>query len=146
MNILKKHPEYLLYIAFGQSVIATLGSLYFSEILYLPACDLCWYQRIVMYPQVVLLGIGIMREDRNIAWYSLPLSLIGIPLATYHTALQYGWIPEIAAACRSGISCADATLALWGFVTIPLMALVGFIVVSASLYLYHRSVNSPKKA
>lgn len=146
MNILKKHPEYLLYLAFAQAVIATLGSLYFSEILLWPACVLCWYQRIVMYPQVILLGVGIMREDKNVAWYSLPLTLIGVVIAAYHTALQYQWLPESAATCRSGISCTEVQVALFGFITIPLMALVGFIVISASLYLYHRMVNSSEKA
>jgi len=144
MKLLKEHPEYLLYIAFIQALIATLGSLYFSEIKALPACTLCWYQRIVMYPQVILLGAGIIREDKNVVWYSLPLALIGLPIAAYHAALQYGWLPESAVTCRSGISCTTVQISLFGYITIPLMSFAAFIVISSSLYLYHRLVASSK--
>ena len=145
MKALKKHPEYLLYFAFAQALIATLGSLYFSEIRHLPACILCWYQRIVMYPQVLILGTGIVREDKNIIWYALPLSIIGALVAAYHTALQYGWLPESAATCSAGISCTEVQIALFGFITIPLMSFVGFIIISLSLYLYHRLISADEE-
>lgn len=142
MKLLRQHPEYLLYLAFAQSLAATLGSLYFSEVMLLPACMLCWYQRIAMYPLTLILGTGIVREDKNVAWYSLPLSIVGILFAAYHTALQYGWVEESLATCREGISCSEIQINLFGFLTIPLMSLIGFIIISASLYLYRRIVSS----
>lgn len=142
LKTLKKHPEWILYFVFAQAAIATLGSLYFSEILLLPPCLLCWYQRIVMYPLVIITAVGIIREDRNVVWYALPLSIAGAVIAAYHTALQYGWLPESAATCRSGVSCTEVQINIFGFITIPLMALVGFIVVSVGLYLYYRLTAS----
>lgn len=139
---LKEHPEWILYLVFAQSAIATLGSLYFSEVLFLPACVLCWYQRIMMYPMVIISAVGIIREDKNVVWYALPLSILGALFAGYHTALQYGWLPESAATCRSGISCTEVQVSLFGFITIPLMSFVGFIVVSVGLYLYYRLTSS----
>ncbi|KPC98964.1 Disulfide bond formation protein C [Geobacillus sp. BCO2] len=72
----------------GDSLIATLGSLYFSEVLGFIPCDLCWFQRIFMYPQVIILGIAIVRKDAAAARYSFTLSLIGGGISLYHYGLQ----------------------------------------------------------
>lgn len=141
MEFLNKYSKYLLYLAFAQSLVATMGSLYFSEIMLLPACVLCWYQRIVMYPLTIILATGIIKEDKNVVWYSLPLSIIGAVIAAYHSALQYGWLPESDITCRTGISCTEVQIALFGFITIPLMAFAGFIIISVSLLLYYRNLS-----
>ena len=102
MSVLKKN---LLQFALMISLTSTLGSLYFSEILKLPPCLLCWYQRIFMYPLVVIFAVGIWKKDKNIPYFALPLSIIGTIIAAYHNLLYYKIIPESLAPCTLGISC-----------------------------------------
>ncbi len=123
------------YIAWGVSLAAMLGSLYFSNILKLPPCLLCWYQRIAMYPLVLLLGIAIVRKDWGIWRYALPLSVVGLLISVYHNLLYYNILPESAAPCTLGVSCTTEQLLWLGFLTIPLMSLISFIIVTSSLLL-----------
>lgn len=116
-------------LALLQAAIATAGSLFFSEILKLPPCILCWYQRICMYPLVVILAVGIWKKDKNIPYMILPLSLIGTVIALYHNLLYYKIIPESLAPCTQGISCTTKLIEVFGFVTIPLMSLMAFIII-----------------
>jgi disulfide bond formation protein DsbB len=102
----------------------------------LPPCVLCWYQRIAMYPLVIVIGIGIAARDRRWKMYALPLALIGLGISVYHNLLYYNIIPESLAPCTQGISCTSRQIEWLGFVTIPLMALTAFIIISASLLLY----------
>ncbi|MDZ5610621.1 disulfide oxidoreductase, partial [Bacillus pseudomycoides] len=83
-----KKLEYILFSAWCVSLIATLGSLYLSEIMKYEPCTLCWYQRILMYPLVLLLGTAIIRKDYRIGIYSLVLAIIGACIAAYHYSLQ----------------------------------------------------------
>src|SRR5579859_7133722 len=99
----------ILYIVFAQALVAMLGSLYFSEVAHLVPCLLCWYQRIAMYPLVIVSAVAILREDRKAYQYGLPLSIIGFVIAAYHNLLYYSIIPESAAPCRLGISCTTKT-------------------------------------
>ncbi len=84
----EKKQEYALLTAWGASFIATLGSLYFSEIMKFEPCVLCWYQRIFMYPFVLWLGIAVAKKDYRIASYSLPIATIGACISLYHYAIQ----------------------------------------------------------
>lgn len=84
----EKKQEYALFAAWGASFIATLGSLYFSEIMKFEPCVLCWYQRIFMYPFVLWLGIAVVKKDYRIASYSLPIASIGACISLYHYAIQ----------------------------------------------------------
>src|SRR5579864_5425272 len=95
----------VLYIAWVQSLLAMLGSLYFSEIKKFPPCILCWYQRILMYPLVLIIAVGILRKDKNLPHYVLPLSAIGTIIAVYHNLLYMNIIPESLAPCVAGVSC-----------------------------------------
>lgn len=126
---------YYLYKAWALSLLAMVGSLYFSEILHLPPCILCWYQRICMYPLVVILALGIILKDKKAVLYALPLSLIGLGISLYHNLLYYKILPEALAPCVNGISCTTKQLELFGFLTIPLMALIGFIFINTILIL-----------
>jgi disulfide bond formation protein DsbB len=126
----------LTHLAWLQSVIATAGSLYFSEAMKLTPCVLCWYQRIAMYPLVVILTVGITLRDARLRSYALPLSLIGLAIAIYHNLLYYGVIPENIQPCTTGISCTTRQIEWLGFITIPLLALVAFSVISVSLLLH----------
>lgn len=127
------------YVAFGQALLATLGSLYFSEIAGFPPCSLCWYQRICMYPIVILMAVGILRKDKNVVFYVLPLSLIGLGIALYHNLLYYKILPESAAPCVMGISCTTKYIEWFGFVTIPFLSLVAFAIITASMIICLKS-------
>lgn len=128
----------LVYIAWFQALIATLGSLFFSEIMQLTPCVLCWYQRIMMYPLLLILTIGILLRDQRLRFYVLPLSIIGLVISIYHNLLYYSIIPESIAPCTAGVSCTTRQIEWFGFITIPLLALTAFSVITFSIILYKR--------
>ena len=120
---------------------ATLGSLFFSEIMELPPCSLCWVQRIFMFPLPIILLMGLFPFDANVVRYSLPLAAGGCLVALYLTLLQVGVIPESAAPCRQGVSCTDAYFDLFGFLSIPVMSLLTFACVVTLLVVLRRSAS-----
>lgn len=119
-----------------------VGSLFFSEVMKLPPCLLCWYQRIAMYPLVLILPIGIISQDSKVRRYSLPLALIGFVIASYHVLLYYGVIPESIVPCTQGVSCTSRQIEWLGFITIPLLSFMAFTVISISLYFYRPQKGS----
>jgi disulfide bond formation protein DsbB len=135
---------YALYIGFTQALVATLGSLYLSEILHLPPCMLCWYQRIAMYPLAVILGVAILRKERRVFEYVLPLAIIGWLIALYHSLLQWHIIPDKLAPCAQGISCTTVQVHLLGFITIPFMSLMAFSVVIISMLIEWRGIHGQR--
>jgi disulfide bond formation protein DsbB len=110
--------------------VATVGSLYFSLGLGLVPCELCWYQRILMYPLVVVGGVAIL-EGRAAVWKTvLPLSLGGVGVASYHVYLQV--TPAAAGSCGIGGGCAAVLYPMFGgLLTIPRLSLLAFGLVSA---------------
>ncbi|MFN0277702.1 MAG: disulfide bond formation protein B [Pyrinomonadaceae bacterium] len=112
------------------------GSLFFSEVMLLPPCVLCWYQRIAMYPLVIVIGTGILLNDRRMKFYALPLAVIGFAIAVYHNLIYYGFIPETLTPCSEGVPCNAVQIELLGFVTIPLMGLAAFASIILALLLY----------
>lgn len=133
----------IIQILFFQAIIATFGSLYFSEVMLLPPCILCWYQRIAMYPLVAIFAVGIIRQDKNVAWYGLPSALIGLGIALYHNLLYYGIIPESIQPCKLGVSCTTKFFEWFGFITIPFLSLVAFMVITVGL-IYFIKLNFKK--
>jgi disulfide bond formation protein DsbB len=118
--------------------VATLGSLFFSEVMGHAPCVLCWYQRICMYPLVLVLPAGLFPFDRSIVRYALPLSLLGLLIAIFHLLLVAGYIPESIKPCVQGIPCAEVQVIWFGFVTIPLLSVLSFLLISALLVLTYR--------
>lgn len=116
-------------LAFGFLIAttATVGSLFFSEILKFPPCDLCWYQRIFMYPQVVLFGIALWKNDYGVKKYNLVLSLIGLTIALYHVMLQL--YPTVLPCTSQSVSCATKQVSYFGFITIPVMSAAAFLAI-----------------
>lgn len=112
------------------SLIATMGSLYFSEVLKYPPCVLCWYQRICIYPLVLIFGAALWSEDKYYHRYVFPLIGCGLGLALYHNLIYYGMISEALTPCTQGVSCSSKQLELFGFVTIPLMSFGGFLLLA----------------
>jgi|tagenome__1003787_1003787.scaffolds.fasta_scaffold20787311_2 disulfide bond formation protein DsbB len=124
-----------LWIAWVIALVATLGSLYFSEIAHFEPCRLCWFQRICMYPLAVLLfGMALRRDARNALLYALPLPVIGAGVSTYHEYIVYH--PEAeTAGCKQGVSCAVVWIEKFGYVQIPTLALTAFLAIAALLAL-----------
>lgn len=119
----------LLRLNFLVALAATLGSLYFGEVLGYPPCSLCWYQRICIYPLVLIFGVALWTGDRQWHRTALPLALIGFAIATYHNSLYFDWIDEGIIPCQQGVSCKARTIEIFGFLTIPLLSLGVFITV-----------------
>ena len=120
-----------LFITFLLALAGTLGSLYFSEVLKLPPCPMCWYQRIALYPLTLVYGTALWTGDQAYRKYATPLIAAGLGLALYHNLIYYGVIPEALAPCTREVSCAARQLELLGFVTIPLMSLLCFALLAA---------------
>ena len=89
-----------------------------------------------MYPLVVVIGAGIVMRDRRMKYYALPLALAGLAVSIYHNLLYYGILPESITPCAEGVSCTSRQIEWLGFITIPLMALTAFVLVSMSMLLY----------
>lgn len=124
----------VLYTVWLFALIATLGSLFFSEIMKLPPCVLCWYQRIAMYPIAILAPIALLqKEAASFLKYVFALALIGLGIAIYHNLLYYGIIPESLAPCMEGISCTSRQIEWLGFITIPLLSLSSFTIITSVL-------------
>jgi disulfide bond formation protein DsbB len=120
--------------AWAIAAIAMAGSLYLSEIANLVPCSFCWYQRIAMYPLVLVLGVGLLRGDTGVWRYGLPLAAVGLLIATYHVTIQ--WMPSLdVGACTSGVPCSGRYLAVFGFISIPTMAGAAFLLLIALMLL-----------
>ncbi|OGK17736.1 hypothetical protein A2799_01830 [Candidatus Roizmanbacteria bacterium RIFCSPHIGHO2_01_FULL_39_24] len=130
------------FIAWVVSIFSLTGSLFFSEILKLPPCILCWYQRILMYPLVLIIGVGIVRKDKGLPLYVLPFSILGSAVALFHYLLQRGIIPDSVAPCTQGISCTSKLIEYYGFITIPFMSLVSFVIISLCMIILLRSKST----
>jgi disulfide bond formation protein DsbB len=131
----KDQRESFLFVAWAASVIAMFGSLYFSEIRQFEPCELCWYQRIVMYPFVIILGIAYIKKDYRIAFYSMILSAIGGCLSLYHYSIQkLSFLTDMAPSCGR-VPCTGQYINWFGFITIPFLALVAFIIIFVCSYL-----------
>lgn len=127
---IKQNPEILLFVAWTVSITALLGSLYFSEILKLVPCKLCWIQRIFMFPLVLIMGVGLSLKDKNLPYYVLPLSSLGLLVAFYHELLYKKLLPEAVGFCEAGISCTTKYVEYFGIFNIPMLALIAFTMIT----------------
>jgi len=115
------------------ATISTFGSLFFSEIMELTPCVLCWYQRIFMFPLPIILFIGLFPVDKQVVRYALPVAIIGLLFTVYHCLLFFGVIPESLQPCSQGVSCKDANMVLFDFLPIPLLSLASFLAITILL-------------
>ncbi len=131
-KINKLLSENAVYFAWFFATTALFGSLILSEIAELTPCNLCWWQRIFMYPLVFIFSVGILRKDKNVFYYALPLSIVGMVIAFYHSLLQWGIIKESFLDCSlsAAVSCTNAQINWLGFITIPFMSFVCFTVIT----------------
>ncbi|MFN0028140.1 MAG: disulfide bond formation protein B [Acidimicrobiales bacterium] len=129
------------WLAFATAATATAGSLYYSEFADFTPCKLCWFQRICMYPLVVVLAVALRRGDRAVAAYAVPLCALGATVSGYHYQLQR-FPDQASAVCTLDAPCSASEVWVFGFISIPLMALSGFIAI-AILLLAARPANTP---
>jgi len=122
------------FVAWLLTLAATLGALFLSEVMGLVPCELCWYQRIFMFPLVFTLAVGLAIADTRVFVYALPMVVAGWFVALYHNLLYLGVIPPALQPCGQGPSCADVNLNLFGFISIPLLSLLAFTAIAALLF------------
>ena len=131
----------ILFLCWLLASVATLGSLFFSEVMDLAPCSLCWYQRIFLFPLVLLFTVGLYPPDRNVGRYALPLVVGGWLVAGYQNLLVWGIVPETVSPCRLGVSCAEIDFELLGFVTIPLLSWLAFTALMGMLLFLMRRTS-----
>jgi disulfide bond formation protein DsbB len=141
--------EKSLLLAFIFSLFALVGSLFFSEIAKFAPCLLCWYQRICMYPLVLILGIGYFKKDKGVVKYAIPLSIIGLLIGTYHYTIQmietyFHTLPPSLVPCGTigmTASCTHNFFLIGGFITIPFMSMATFLMITSLLFFYNKKIK-----
>jgi disulfide bond formation protein DsbB len=119
-------------LAAAIALVTTLGSLYYSEVAGYPPCILCWYQRIAIYPQVIVLGVAARRRDREVWRTAAPLALVGIALSSWHVVIER--YPALAGPCDPSNPCTLKWVEEFGLLTIPTMAwIAGVAMLSLTL-------------
>lgn len=133
-----KEKTIFYYIAWVQALVATLGSLFFSEVMKFTPCKLCWFQRIFMYPLIFIIAAGIIRKDKKLYQYVLPLSVIGWIISLYHNLIYYHVISEAIVPCSIDVPCTTKFFAWFGFITIPLLSFTAFSVITICMIIAKR--------
>ena len=128
----------LCFCAWLIAFVSTLGSLFFSYVMEFAPCVLCCYQRICLFPLVLILARGLFPFDRKASKYALPLVVVGWCLAAYHSLLYAEWIPADMQPCTQGVSCTEVHIELFGFLSIPYLSLIAFTLLSTILIVLQR--------
>jgi disulfide bond formation protein DsbB len=123
----------LLFACWLLAAVATGGSLFFSYVMEFVPCVLCWYQRIFLFPLVLILPVGLFPFDARAAKFGLPLALAGTATAFYQNLLVWGIVPESIKPCAKGVSCSEKYIDLFGFLSIPMLSLLAFAAITAML-------------
>ncbi|AEI40115.1 disulfide oxidoreductase [Paenibacillus mucilaginosus] len=122
--------ENAMHLSWVVATTATLGSLYFSEIMHYEPCRLCWFQRILMYPLVIILAIAAIRKERHLYHYVLPMSIWGGGISLYHYLMQKTELFKSGATACGLVPC-DVDYINWlDFITIPFLALIAFTLIT----------------
>ncbi|MCP5277608.1 MAG: disulfide bond formation protein B [Thiobacillus sp.] len=124
-----------LFLAWLVAAASALGALFFSEVMGLAPCELCWWQRVFMFPLVLLIPLGLFPLDLRVVRYALLLAVVGWGFALFHWLLVLGIIPETIRPCTKGVPCGEVTLQWFGFLDLPLMSLLAFSCLVALLAL-----------
>ena len=140
-NTSNNHSWLLIFLCWLVATLATLGSLFFSEVMGLVPCELCWYQRIFLFPLVPLLLVGLFPLDLKVVRYALPLVIIGLLFTIYHGLLMLGIIPEAMQPCSQGVSCSDKGMTLFGWLPIPLLSLIAFSTMLGLLFIARKRIT-----
>lgn len=139
----KKLENSLLFI-WLTSLVATLGSLYFSEVRGYEPCELCWYQRILMYPIFLMTTVAYIQKNARIAVTTAVFSCIGGLISLYHYGIQkLDFLSESAPACGR-VPCTGQYINYFGFITIPFLALVAFILIAITSFYMIKTLKEGK--
>lgn len=130
-----------LAVAWAVALVSTFAALFIGEVMGMTPCQLCWYQRILMFPLAVILGMAAFGNDRRGAIYALPLALGGVAAAGYHTVLVAGWVPQWWIPCGAGPSCSGQKLVILGDIQIPWLSLLAFTVIVVLLLVHLRKTR-----
>jgi disulfide bond formation protein DsbB len=122
----RNRQMYLLLAQFAVSVASIFGSLFFSEVMKYPPCNLCWYQRIFIYPVALIVVSGVFLESKDTNRFLTPFVFIGLLFAVYHNLVYYKFI-QILVPCTETAPCTAQQLNFLGFITIPLLSLGAFV-------------------
>ena len=135
-----------IWLAWIVALVATVGSLIYSEVIHFEPCRLCWFQRIAMYPLAIVLLVGAIRREFQVKYYALPLALIGLGISIYHYMLQTFPALEGGGGCDPSNPCSAKYVDIFGFISIPFMAGAGFIVIAVLLGIYVNKNSIEKEA
>jgi disulfide bond formation protein DsbB len=129
----------ILFCCWLVASVSAMGSLFFSYVMEFAPCVLCWYQRIFLFPLVIILAVGLFPFDKKVVKYALPLSITGWLTAAYHNLLYTGIIPDSIQPCSQGVSCTEEYIHLLGFLSIPTLSLLSFTIIIILLTILKRS-------
>ena len=133
-NKMPDRAWFFLLASWLTALVSTLGALFFSEVMALEPCVLCWYQRIAMYPLVLTLGIAAFTNDRRIGRYVLPPALLGAAVSIYHVQLER-FPQQEALACSKTVPCTTIWFEQFGYITMPVLALSAFAFIGVLVWL-----------
>ena len=133
------------FLSFLVASIATLGSLFFSEIMEFIPCSMCWYQRIFMYPLVIIFLINMLYPDDKIVKYAMPITLVGWAFSVYHNLLMFEIIPESIVPCVQGVPCSTEYINWLGFITIPFLSFIAYSSILVLLLIIKKGISSNEK-
>lgn len=131
-----KSNWHLLVLAWLMATAATASAFFIGEVMGMTPCVLCWYQRIFMFPLVIVLGIACFSDDRRGAIYGLPLALGGVLVAGYHSLLIADLVSKTWIPCSSGVSCTEQKLEILNGLQIPWLSLTAFSIITSLLFVY----------
>jgi len=137
--------KHFLIIGFLIASLASFFSLVYSEVIGFPPCELCWYQRIFLFPQVFIFGIALWNKDKNIIKYSMPLLVVGFFISIYQNLIYYFGNSSNIPCDASGISCYQHLITEFnGYISIPMLALTSFfvlIILGIIVHFYGKKTN-----
>lgn len=130
-----------LWLAWAVALVATVGSLIYSEVIHFLPCRLCWFQRIAMYPMAIILLIGAIRKEVQARYYALPFAVGGLAISIWHYLTQT--FPGLeGGSCDPNNPCSAKYVDVFGFISIPFMAGAGFTLIAVLLAFYVRDSNN----
>ncbi len=131
--------KYILELLFVLILAAVLGSLTYTDIVGFSACDLCWYQRIFMYSQLVIVAMALYRKDKTVIDYLVPLSVMGAVIALFQSLIQWGVSFGATGGCAAlGGECAKVYFTEYSYITIPFMSFTVFVYIIVLKSIYYR--------
>lgn len=133
--------KYILELVFVFSFFSLVGSLLYSNIVGFPPCELCWIQRIFIYPQALISFMAMLKKDKGIIYYLFPLTLLGVIVSFYHSLTNWGWGGNLLDCTAVGGECSKVYVLEYGYITIPFMAFSSFLYLISVKVIYYFSQN-----